>query len=280
MKGAFIFLCTLFAATGIFAQTGPFLQEKDQQIFTQIVEQNTPTRNVSIGLLVVQIGKSFLETPYVAHTLENEPEQLVINLRELDCTTFAENCLAIARCIKSGNTSFDAFAKQLQHIRYRNGVIDGYPSRLHYFSDWLFENNKKGLIKTVSKQISNIQYPLKVNFMSTHPASYRQLESNPAFVQQIKETEAEINARKMYFIPKEKLKNFEPKLMDGDIVGLCSTVAGLDITHVGILLRQQGRVHLMHASSAAKKVVISENTLEDYLNRNPKLTGIMVARPM
>lgn len=280
MKGVFIFLCTLFAATGIFAQTGPFLQEKDQQIFTQIVEQNTPTRNVSIGLLMVQVGKSFLETPYVAHTLENEPEQLVINLRELDCTTFAENCLAIARCIKSGNTSFDAFAKQLQHIRYRNGVIDGYPSRLHYFSDWLFENNKKGLIKTVSKQISNIQYPLKVNFMSTHPASYRQLESNPAFVQQIKETEAEINARKMYFIPKEKLKNFEPKLMDGDIVGLCSTVAGLDITHVGILLRQQGRVHLMHASSAAKKVVISENTLEDYLNQNPKLTGIMVARPM
>jgi len=279
MKWLFILLSTLFLATSTSGQKQVSFEPEDQRIFTGIIEANTLLRNMSVGDIVVQVGKSFLETPYVAHTLEQEPEHLVVNLRELDCTTFAENCLAIARCIKSGNTSFDDFTRQLQFIRYRNGIINGYPSRLHYFSDWIFDNNQKNTVKTVSKQISNIPYPLNVNFMSTHPSSYRQLTDNPDFVQEMQEKEAEISARKMYYIPKNKLKIFESKLMDGDIVGLCTTVAGLDMTHVGILVRKNGRVHLLHASSKAEKVILSDGTLEDYLNGRSSISGIMVARP-
>ncbi len=118
-------------------------QPKDKEILDEVLtifsnEKDTPTE-----ILVVKVGTFFLGTPYVAHTLEMQPEQLVVNLREMDCTTFAENCLAISRTIKSGNPGFEQFTKELRNIRYRDGVINGYPSRLHYFSDWIYNNAKK-----------------------------------------------------------------------------------------------------------------------------------------
>ena len=216
----------------------------------------------------------------VANTLERMPEHLVINLHELDCTTFGENCLAIARTIKSGEFSFDNYANELQTLRYHVGIIDGYPSRIHYFSDWIYENDQRGFVKRVSEQISHVPYPMQINIMSTHPDIYPQLKDNEQFVQLIKEKETEISARKMYYLPKEDLSKYEDQLKDGDIVGLTTSVEGLDITHVGIIVHVKGRVHLMHASSKEMKVIISDQTLEDYLNGRSSVTGIMVARPI
>jgi hypothetical protein len=110
-------------------------EQQDKIILNQIFNELKDHQNLSTAELVVLAGKSFLATPYVAHTLETEKEQLVINLRELDCTTYAENCLAIARTVKSKEITFEKFAKELTKIRYRNGVINEYPSRVHYFSD-------------------------------------------------------------------------------------------------------------------------------------------------
>ncbi len=280
MKNILILLTTILISGTVWAQKEAKYTAEDESILSAIFEKLKDQRNKPVSELVVLVGKEFLGTPYVAHTLEVDKEQLVINLRELDCTTYAENCLAIARCIKLGNTTFDNFTNQLQKIRYRNGIIDGYPSRIHYFSDWICENDKNGYVKDVSKPISNIQYPLEVNFMSKHPSSYKQLEGNTAFIEKMQTKEKEISSRKMYFIPKEEIKSFEPKLKEGDIIGLTTSVAGLDVTHVGILLRINGRIHLMHASSKAKEVVISENTLDDYLKNSSSATGIMVTRPM
>jgi len=280
MKNILILLTTILISGAVWAQKDVKYTAEDKSILSAIFEKLEDQRNKPVSELVVLVGKEFLGTPYVAHTLEVDKEQLVINLRELDCTTYAENCLAIARCIKSGNTTFDNFTNQLQKIRYRDGIIDGYPSRIHYFSDWIYENDKNGYVKDVSKPISNIQYPLEVNFMSKHPSSYKQLEGNTAFIEKMQTKEKEISSRKMYFIPKEEIKSFEPKLKEGDIIGLTTSVAGLDVTHVGILLRINGRIHLMHASSKAEEVVISENTLEDYLKNSLSATGIMVTRPM
>lgn len=280
MKNILILLTTILISGNVWAQKDVKYTAEDKSILSAIFEKLENGQNKPVCELVVLVGKEFLGTPYVAHTLEVDTEQLVINLRELDCTTYAENCLAIARCIKSGNTTFDNFTNQLQKIRYRNGIIDGYPSRIHYFSDWIYENDKNGYVKDVSKPISNILYPLEVNFMSEHPSSYKQLEDNTAFIEKLQTKEKEISSRKMYFIPKEKLKSFESKLKEGDIVGLTTSVAGLDVTHVGILLRINGRIHLMHASSKAEEVVISENTLEDYLKGSSSATGIMVTLPI
>ena len=212
--------------------------------------------------------------------LDSVEENLVINLREMDCTTFAENCLAISRTIKSGEHTIEKFANELQKIRYRNGEIDGYVSRLHYFSDWIFDNNKKQVIKSISKEIGGVPYSKQINFMSTHPRSYIQLKNNPKLVQEMVLFEKVISERKVYFIKKENLSQFEPLLQEGDIVGITTGITGLDVVHVGILVKKSGRIHLLHASSDAKKVVVSQNTLEDYLLQNKSATGVILARPL
>jgi hypothetical protein len=255
-------------------------QQKDKEMIVQILDILGDEANTPMPILIVKVGTYFKETPYVAHTLETEKEQLVINLREMDCTTFAENCLAISKTIKSKELTFEKFTKELQKIRYRNGEINGYPSRLHYFSDWIYDNDKKKIIQSVSKKIAQIPYKNEVNFMSTHPESYMQLKNNTDFVQILAEQENQISLRETYSIPENRVAEFEDKLMDGDIVGITTGINGLDISHVGILVRKAGRIHLMHASSKAEKVIVSEETLEEYLLNSKSATGIMVARPL
>jgi hypothetical protein len=197
--------------------------QKDKEIFEQILQQVFSRKRCLHCGIDDKSRACFIDTPYVAHTLEDEPEQLVINLRELDCTTFAESVLAISRTVKSENPSFEQFATELQNLRYRNGIMDGYPSRIHYFSDWIFENNKRNLIKDVSEEIANIPYPLKVNFMSTHPASYVQLKDS-TLIPAIAKQEQEISSRQMFYIPEDKLAEFENLLQDGDIAGITTSM--------------------------------------------------------
>lgn len=286
MKSTLCLLVLLFTITSCSSKTKTVTEtsvkavyvEKDKEIFDQILRQFSAEKNASTVELMIKVGTCFIDSPYVANTLELEPEQLIVNLRELDCTTFAENCLAIARTIKSENLSFERFTKELQNIRYRNGIIDGYPSRIHYFSDWIFENDKRQLVKDVSKEIANTPYPLKVNFMSTHPESYAQLKDS-TLIPIIAIKEQEISKREMYFIPEEKIAEFENQLKDGDIAGITTSIKGMDVSHVVILQWVGERIHILHASSAAQKVILSEETLEEYLKNSKSATGIMVARP-
>ena len=255
-------------------------EQKDKEILEKILTQFEADKNLSTSELILKIGSCFKETPYVAHTIEMIPERLVINLRELDCTTFAENCLAIARTVKSKNPSFKKFTEELKTMRYHKGIINGYTSRIHYFSDWIFENSQKGLINDISKQISNVAYPLDVNFMSTHPESYKQLKEDPKLISEIVKQEIDITKRSMYYIPEDKIALYEDKLMDGDIAGITTNIKGMDIQHVVILIKQNGRIHILHASMASMKVILSEETLEDYLFKSKSATGVMIARPV
>ena len=94
-----------------------------------------------INEVVIEIAKSFLGADYAANTLEAPgKEQLLINLHTLDCVTFYENSLVLARCIKKNTMTFEDYKKELQFVRYRGGIIDQYPSRLHYTSDYFFDN--------------------------------------------------------------------------------------------------------------------------------------------
>ena len=255
-------------------------EQKDKEILEQILTDFAKETDTDISKLMVKTGTLFLGTRYVAHTLETDKEQLVINLHELDCTTFAENCLAISRTIKSEKQTFQQFASELQKIRYHNGKVNGYTSRIHYFSDWIFEKDREKTIKSVSKEIAETPYANLVNFMSTHPENYAQLKNNTELVKVIKDQEETISQRDYYYIPENRIAKFEDKLMDGDIVGITTKIKGIGISHVGILVKKDGRTHLMHASSKAKKVVISEKTLEEYLLDSKLATGIMIARPL
>ena len=116
--------------------------------------------------------------------------------------------------------------------------------------------------------------------MSTHPGYYAQLKNDTVMVDAISCFEKKINARKYFYIPKEEVVKIEPQLEEGMIVAITSGVTGLDIAHLGFLVRVNGRIHLLHASSDFKKVMVSEKPLSDYLAGNKKQTGIMVLKVM
>lgn len=237
-------------------------------------------RERPIGEVIIAVGVSFIGTPYVGRTLEQPgEEQLVINLRGLDCVTFVENTLALSRCIKLGQNSFDDFKNQLQLIRYRDGIITGYASRLHYFSDWIDDNEKKKVLRNVSQELGGVALDKKISFMSSHPSSYKQL-SDVSQLERVKETESVINARQHFFIPKQQLARVGKDVEAGDIIGITTSTEGLDIVHTGIAISTNGILKYLHAPLSRGKVQITDLSLVDYLRSHEKQTGIMVARPL
>lgn len=233
-----------------------------------------------INEVIVELGKSFLGTDYEAHTLEKgEKEELIINLTGLDCYTYMESLIALARCIKSSDTSFENYTKEIESLRYRNGVMGDYPTRLHYASDWLYDAAKRGFIKDITKEIGGVTFENNVNFMSTHPESYKFLKNNDEFVKAIAETEKEISAREYFYIPQDEIESIEDKIQEGDLLMFTTSIKGLDIAHNGIAVKMDdGRIHVMHAPQVGAKVQISEKPLPDYVKAVKKQNGLIVAR--
>jgi hypothetical protein len=238
-------------------------------------------QKLPVNEIIVRVGKTFLGTSYAENVLEPPGEEyLIVNMRALDCVTFYENALVIARCIKKKKMTFDDYKSELQFIRYRGGVIKGYASRLHYTSDYFYDNEKKGVWKLVAKELGGVRFVKELNFMSTHPKSYRQLRENKAVREQIEEIEEEISKRTMYYIPKNHVAKIADQILEGDILGITTSIEGIDTSHTGIVVQQNGKLHLMHAPLAGKVVQINEKVLSEYLAFNKRQTGIMVARPL
>ncbi|MDX9882100.1 MAG: DUF1460 domain-containing protein [Prolixibacteraceae bacterium] len=260
---------------------GEIIQEpRDREIVEDIMQEFSGKEGVPIGELIVAIGKSLEGTPYVGGTLEKgDDEKLVVNLREMDCTTFVENCLALARTVQSGDTAYERFVYELQQIRYRDGIRDQYPSRLHYFSEWLQNNTEKNILVLPAGEFGRI-YPNRVDFMSTHPGSYPCLKARPEFIGEMQQIEKMISAKEYFFVPKEEITRAESWLQEGDIAGITTSIDGLDVVHSVLLTRVKGRVHILHASSTAKKVLLSDEPLVDYLAKSKAQTGILVGRPL
>lgn len=234
-----------------------------------------------INEVIIEIGKSFIGLNYSAFTLEKgDKENLVIHLTGLDCYTFLETSFVFARCIKEEKTTFEDFQNEVINIRYRDGKLKEYPSRLHYFADWIFDMNRRGIGKDITKEIGGKPYIKKINFMSEHVASYKQLKTNPVFVKEITKIENDISARKYFYIPQEDISACENKIESGDIIGITAKEEGLDIAHTGIAIRMDdGRIHFMHSPNVGYKIQITEKPIADYIKGNKKQTGIMVLRP-
>lgn len=258
--------------------------EEDIKIFNRKIsfaDENELSKK-PINEIIVEIGKSFIGTEYAAHTLEKDgDENLVINLSGLDCTTFLETSLTLARCIEKGTTKFQDYQNELTFLRYRDGKIDKYPSRLHYFSDWIFNNQQKNIVKDVTKEIGGELIKFNLNFMTENPEYYKQLEENPDFIPVIRKQEKDINSRNYYYIPKAKVESAENKIKTGDLIAITSSVKGLDINHVGIAVKMDdGKIHFLHAPLVGSKVQITPEPLHDYLKKIKKHTGIIVLRAL
>lgn len=278
-----VLLLYLLSATAI-AGTIPDMKsvvysKTDSILAEQIISELSPNSEENFGALVAQTGLKLLGTPYVGQTLENgRQEPLIINLRELDCTTFAENCLALGLAARSPKPGFGKFVKELEKIRYRQGKRNGYLSRLHYFSDWIYDNGQKGLISEPASDFGS-PFRVQVNFMSSHPDSYPVLKDHPELIPDLISQEKAISDAEQFFLKKEDIRSNEDQLREGDIVGLTTAIAGLDVAHVGILVKKNGRIHLLHASSTLKQVVVSEEPLSEMLMNKKSYTGILIARP-
>jgi hypothetical protein len=233
-----------------------------------------------INEIIIEVAKTFLGADYKASTLENSSdEKLVINLSAFDCTTFIENVIAISRCIQKNKTTFEDYLAELQFIRYRDGQIDHYPSRLHYFSDWIFNNENKKICDDISDELGGEPISFDVNYMTTHPDNYSQLKENEEFISLIRKQEKEISSRMYYFIPKNSIKEVDEKINDGDLIAFTTNIDGLDIGHVGLAIRMgDGKIHLLHAPVVGSKVQISELPISEYIKKVKKHTGIIVVR--
>lgn len=249
---------------------------KIAEILRKTHEANLSTPNERVGF----IARQFLGLPYVAHTLEGDTEMLTINVDELDCTTFVETVIAMAITVGEGGTSWQEYARNLKSIRYRNGEVNGYSSRLHYISDWIINNNTRGNFKEVTADINGSSYITKtINFMSTHRESYNSLTSDIEF-NNIKEIESNYINHKYPILKKATLLNkmTRKELKDGDIIALTTKTNGLDVSHMGLIAIVNGVPHLMHASMKAMKVIIDPLPLHKYLSNSKSLTGIRVIR--
>lgn len=234
-----------------------------------------------IGATMVSVGKTFMRTPYVAKTLEiGDTETLVVNLQGLDCTTFVENVLAFSLLLRQQEKAFDAFLKNLEIIRYKDGSLNGYASRLHYFSEWIANNAEKGLLKDITGEIGGAAITKDINFMSTHRDLYPFLADEINF-SKIKASENYLNSQAICVLAQDDIAANEHLIQTGDIIALATSINGLDVTHTGIATREKdGRIHLLHASTVSMEVEVSKKPLADYLKGIKNNTGIMVARPL
>jgi hypothetical protein len=248
------------------------------RIFSSAFEQKLIEK--PIGSIVTTIGQKFLGKPYVGGTLDSTvDEHLVVNLRGFDCVTFIENVLALSRAVKSNTLTFDAYKKHLQAVRYRSGIIIGFASRLNYFSEWISDNQKKGILTDVTKELGGVPYKRTIQFMTEHRLLYKQL-GNDSIFNAIRTTEKELSTLPFYYIPKKAIAAIESKIMDGDIIAITSGVNGLDISHTGIAIRKKdGSLHLLHAPDANGIIRITAETLGKHLLAHKNQTGIVVARP-
>lgn len=277
MERYYIGLVLLFFPMLLVAQVN--CTDTDKALVLQKIEQLNQIDIAETNDGIITIAKTFLGTPYVAKTLEiGETESLVVNLQGLDCTTFVENVLAFGLLQKQGNWTFDDFTKNLKTIRYRNGVLDGYASRLHYFTDWIRNNETKGLVRDITTDLGGNAMDKNINFMGTHRELYPFLQNDENFGQILK-TEMELAKEPFCYLPTAQLIAVENQLRSGDIIALATSIKGLDVTHTGFAIRQpSGRIHLLHASISGE-VKISEAPLVDYLNKVKNNIGILVARP-
>lgn len=241
----------------------------------------------SLGETVAAVGRSFVGTPYAPGTLEAPgPEHLVINFQALDCVTFVENAFALARFVhlpdaavllRDRGRAEDAYEALLTEIRYRGGNLDGYPSRLHYFSEWIGDGEAKGLVRDVTGELGGVPIRERVDFMSRHLDAYGAL-AEAANLAAVRETEEKVSGRERRWIPEDRIEAAETGIQDGDIIAATSTLDGLDVAHTGIAIRVEGTVRLMHAPLVGDSVQISEETLAQRVRRIRGQDGIMVAR--
>ena len=231
---------------------------------------------------IVYIADQFVDLPYVASTLENPggEELLTVNLDELDCTTFVETVIALAMTAGEHRTSWRDFLVTLEKLRYRSGEMIGYPSRLHYFSDWVVDNVHRGNVTEITGDLPDHRDQTKsIDFMTRNAEKYPAL-ADSSNLTELKNYERGYRNHRYYYLPWNKIndKHNRDKLRNGDIVAFITKTPGLDVTHQGLIIKdEKGVPYMLHASMSEGKVLLNKEPLLEQL-RKGRIPGVRIVR--
>lgn len=249
-------------------------QAQDAEIIERILSSEMPEDK---GERVVYLASQFLGKPYIAGSLEGAKEVLKCRLDGFDCYTLVETVTALYLCDQNNTRTYADFLKMMQTLRYRDGTIDGYTSRIHYFFEWAKMAEENGFLQDLSPTLG-VDANKNINFMSTHRQYYPAFKTNNAVLEEVKIMEEDLADYPMYYLPKSSFESYKDQLKHGDLIAFSSNLKGLDVNHEGIIYWKEDDVYFLHASSEDKKVMISNEKLIDYMNRIKKHSGLMVLR--
>lgn len=240
-----------------------------------------------LGRLVARVGELALGSPYAFRRLdvyikeegEREQEPLSLSLTHFEAVTLIEYCIALARCARQGTGSWEEFGHEVERLRYRGGRRGGYLSRLHYFSEWISDNDARGTVRDVGRELGGEQDTRPLRHMTSHRSSYPALQSDALF-EAIVAYEEKLDKTPRWVVPQKKVAEVADRIESGDVVAFASGRRGLDINHAGIAYRDEGgTLRVLQALYSANKVEISGETLPEYV-ASRRATGILVARPL
>jgi hypothetical protein len=279
-KSLLLLFLSLFGPT-MTAAVKVVYQRSDSLKVVRLVAQG---RKLKTADRPVYFGRQFLGVPYVAATLEgHDPECLVVNLRQLDCTTLVENVAALTWACQERGDAWKNYIKYLERLRYKDGRLNGYASRLHYFTEWMSDNTRRKLVVPVNVgAVASDSFAPVLSYMSTHPTAYPMLKKHPEWVSVIARNEKQFSGIRVNYIPRDKLNGGRSTLgaiRNGDIVAIVTRRKGLDYSHVGLAVwGKDGKLHLLNASSLRKKVVEEPQTLYRYMLGQRNQMGIRLVR--
>jgi hypothetical protein len=247
-------------------------------------------KSVALGARAIKVGELAIGTPYVPYTLEayikagGDPKQvepLTLSLTRFDCVTLVESCLAVARASDDGRKpSWEKFSREVERMRYRDGKRRGYTSRLHYFSEWISDGEKRGLVKDLGKELGGENDTRPLRFMTEHRSSYPALADDNVFAQ-IGEMEKSLDGNPRWVIPTDKIASVQDRIQTGDVLAFATAIPGIDVTHAAFAYRgHDGVLRVLHAPLSGGAVEITRSTLPEYVARIKRSTGILIARPL
>ena len=246
--------------------------------------------SVPLGRRAIKVGELAIGTPYEPYTLEayikagGDPksvEPLTVSLTRFDCVTLVESSLAVARASDdTAKPSWQRFSREVERMRYRGGKRRGYTSRLHYFSEWISDGQKRGLLEDLGRDLGGVNDARPLRFMTEHRSSYPALADDEVF-REIGKMERSLDGQPRWVIPAEQIAGVENRIQTGDVLAFATAIPGIDVTHAAFAYRGNDSVlRVLHAPLSGGAVEITRSTLPEYVAKIKRSTGILIARPL
>jgi hypothetical protein len=241
------------------------------------------------GRGAIRVGELAIGTPYVPYTLEaylksgRSPlhEPLTLSLTRFDCVTLVESCIGVARLAgNAGAPIWEQFGREIERMRYRGGERHGYTSRLHYFSEWITDGERRGLVKDLGAELGGAEDARPLRFMTEHRAKYPALADDGVF-REIETIERRLDHHPRRVIPTKRIPQVVNRIESGDVLAFATEIPGLDVTHAAFAHRSgDGILRVLHAPLSGGVVEVTRRTLPEYVAAIRRSTGILVARPL